>query len=85
MKKQKTEKELPSVKYWPRIYEGSTPHNVVYKTMLLTDSTKGGEKVIENFHKKECDFWDKIDLYLQDDVKLGEAEMNELEQLFTKR
>ena len=59
--------------YWPRIYEGSSGSNSVYKTLLISDSAEGGEKVVDNFQKDLCDFWDELNFYLKDSIKIREG------------
>ena len=64
----------PTVAYWSRIYEfdnkaASTRND--YNTLLITAAANGGERVVVNFQKDKCDFWDGNDFYLKDGLKIS--------------
>ena len=56
--------------YWPKLYEGSTKNSIQSQTMHLTAS---GEYFLTDFRKEKCDFFDGLDLYLNDSIKLRES------------
>ncbi|CAK8697346.1 unnamed protein product [Clavelina lepadiformis] len=56
--------------YWPKLYEGSTKNSIQSQTMHLTAS---GEYFLTDFRKQYCDFFDDLDLYLNDSIKLRES------------
>ena len=83
MNGEKSREVSPTVAYWPKMYEfddmaQASGSDDDYNTLLITAASNGGERVIVNFQKRVCDFWDENDFYLDDSLKLRDDQNKKL-------